>query len=167
MRLSALALTLSLATLPAAGAGPAAATGGAPAGRGERKVTVNGEAAELSHAYLTPEPGTAGVVTLANIAVGPELRNQTLMFEKREPVKQGKLYLMNVKLDAKGQILSCEIYHRKLGPMQHTSVTGMGSFEKTEMSAAHVRGRLSMNHPWKSPDGETEIFFDVSFDATH
>lgn len=167
MRLSALALTLSLA-IPAASAGPAPATGGAlKPGEAKGKLTVNGETAELTNAYLTPEPGTAGVVTLASSAVGPELRNQALMFEKREPVKQGKLYLMNVKLDAQGKVLSCDIYHRKLGPTQHTSVVGMSSFEKAELSASHARGRVFMAHPWKSTDGETEISFDISFDATH
>jgi hypothetical protein len=167
MRLSALGLSLSLA-IPAASAGPAAAPGAAlKPGEAKGKVTVNGETAELTHAYLTPEPGSAGVVTLASMAVGPELRNQTLMFEKKEPVKQGKLYLMNVKLDAQGKVLSCEIYHRKLGSSQHTSVVGMASFEKAEMSAAHVRGRVFTSQPWKSPDGETQISFDVSFDATH
>jgi hypothetical protein len=159
MRLSSLALTLSLA-IPAAGAG-------LKPGEAKGKLTVNGETAELTHAYLTAEPGTAGVVTLANIAVGPELQNKALMFEKREPVKQGKLYLMNIKLDAKGQVVSCEIYHRKLGPMQHTNVVGMNSFEKAEMTASHVGGRVLMKQPWKSSDGETEIFYDVSFDAAH
>src|SRR6185503_19655969 len=138
MVLTALALTLSFAA-------------GVPLKPGEAKgkVTVNGEAAELTNAYLTPEAGSAGVVTLASAPVAPDLRNQTLMFEKREPVKQGKLYLMNVKLDAQGQVLSCEIYHRKLGPMQHTGVVGMNTFEKVEMTASHVRGRVFMK-PWKS-----------------
>jgi hypothetical protein len=35
------------------------------------------------------------------------------------------------------------------------------------MSASHVRGRVFMKQPWKSSDGETEISYDVSFDATH
>lgn len=166
MSLSAFVLTLSLGAAPVTTAGPAAAGGALKPGEARGKVTVNGETAELTHAYLTPEPGSAGVVTLANIAVGPELRNQALMFEKREPVKQGKLYLMNVKLDAQRQVLSCEIYHRKLGPTQHTSVVGLNSFEAAETSPGHVRGRVFMKAPWKSADGETEIFYDVSFDST-
>jgi hypothetical protein len=164
MRASTLALALSLA-IPPASAAPAAPAAALKPGEAKGKVTVNGETAELTHAYLTPEAGSAGVVTLASTAVGPELRNQALMFEKREPVKQGKLYLMNVKLDAQGQVLSCEIYHRKLGPMQHTNVVGLNKSEKAEMSASHVSGRVFTNSPWKSSDGETEIFYDVSFDA--
>src|SRR5689334_5977551 len=107
---------LILSVVLAGTGGNIAAAAGASVKPGEAKgtVTVNGEAAELTHAYLTPEAGSAGVVTLANMPVGPDLRNQALMFEKREPVKQGKLYLMNVKLDAQGKVVSCEIYHRKL-----------------------------------------------------
>jgi hypothetical protein len=95
MGLSALALILALA-----GAG-----GAVKPGEAKGKLTVNGETAEITNAYLTPEPGTAGVVTLSSAPVGPELRNQALMFEKREPVKQGKLYLMNVKLDPQGKVV--------------------------------------------------------------
>jgi hypothetical protein len=49
--------------------------------------------------------------------------------------------------------------------MQHTNVVGLNSFEKAEMAAGHVRGRAFMKAPFKSADGETEIFYDVSFDA--
>jgi hypothetical protein len=161
MRLQALVGTLCLCAVSAIvmAAGPTLKPGEAAG-----KLTVNGESATLTHAYLTPDQGSS-VITLTNIPVGPEFRNQALMFEKRDPVKQGKLYLMNVKLDAKGQVQSCDIYHRKLGQMQHTNVVGLNSFEKGEMTAGHVRGRAFMKAPFKSADGGEEIFYDVSFDA--
>jgi len=49
--------------------------------------------------------------------------------------------------------------------MQHTNVVGLNSFEKAEMAAGHVRGRAFMKAPFKSADGETEILYDVSFNA--
>jgi hypothetical protein len=165
MRLSALVCTLSLCGAAVVNAAPAAGHGALKPGEATGKLTVNGESATLTHAYLTPDQGSA-VVTLTNIPVGPEFRNQALMFEKRDAVKQGKLYLMNVKLDAQGQVQSCDIYHRKLGQMQHTNVVGLNSFEKAEMAAGHVRGRVFMKAPFESADGETEILYDVSFDAT-
>ena len=161
MRLSSLVCTYSLCALVAA---PAVAAGAVKPGEATGKLTVNGESATLTHAYLTADQGSE-VVTLTNIPVGPEFRNQSLMFEKRDAVKQGKLYLMNVKLDAKGEVQSCDIYHRKLGQMQHTNVVGLNSFEKGEMAAGHVRGRVFMKAPFKSADGEEEIFYDVTFDA--
>jgi hypothetical protein len=165
MRFSALVSALSLCCASAAVAAPAAGSGTLKPGEASGKLTVNGESAALTHAYLTPDQGST-VITLTNIPVGPEFRNQVLMFEKRDPVKQGKLYLMNVKLDAKGQVQSCDIYHRKLGQMQHTNVVGLNSFEKVELAAGHVRGRAFMKSPFKSADGGEEIFYDVSFDAT-
>lgn len=163
MRFSALVCAVSLWGVPVATAGPAVAATLKP-GEAKGKLTVNGETAELTHVYLTPDQGST-VVTLTNAPVGPEFRNQPLMFEKRDAVKQGKLYLMNVKLDPKGQVQSCDIYHRKLGPMQHTNLVGQSSFEAAEMTAGHVRGHAFMKAPWKSAEGDMEIFYDVSFDA--
>jgi hypothetical protein len=163
MRFSALVWALSLCCVSAVLAAPPAG-GALKPGEANGKLTVNGESAALTHAYLTPDQASS-VITLTNIPVGPEFRNQALMFEKRDAVKQGKLYLINVKLDAKGQVQSCDIYHRKLGQMQHTNVVGLNSFEKGEMTAGHVRGRAFMKAPFKSADGGEEIFYDVSFDA--
>ena len=98
-----IALSLSLA-IPVAGAVASPPAAAIKAGQAKGNLTVNGETAQLTHAYLTPESGSGGVVTLASTAVGPEMRNQPLMFEKEEPVEQGKLYLMNVKLDAEGKV---------------------------------------------------------------
>jgi hypothetical protein len=164
MRLPALICALYLGAVSGVVAAPAAGGANLKPGEAAGKLTVNGESATLTHAYLTMDQG-APVVTLTNIPVGPEFRNQALMFEKRDAVKEGKLYLINVKLDAQGQVQSCDIYHRKLGQMQHTNVVGLISFEKGEMAAGHVRGRAFMKTPFKSADGETEILYDVSFNA--
>jgi hypothetical protein len=163
MRLSAIVATLYLCGFSAVLAAPPAAVALKP-GEAKGKLTVNGETAELTHAYLTADQGSS-VITLTNIPVGPEFRNQPLMFEKRDAVKQGKLYLMNVKIDAKGEVQSCDIYHRKIEGMQHTNVAGLNSFEKAEMAAGHVKGRAFMKTPFKSADGKEEISYDVSFDA--
>ena len=57
MRLSALVCTLSLCGVSVVGAAPGA---GLKPGEATGKLTVNGESATLTHAYLTPDQGSTG-----------------------------------------------------------------------------------------------------------
>ena len=142
---------------------PAGTAGALKPGQARGTLRVNGEAVKLTHAYLTVDSSNRVVVTVANAPLTPDYRNQSLMFEKADPVKQGTLYLMNIAVSDGKDVSSCEIYHRALpGPFKRTNITGVHTLEAT-VTARSAVGRSYMKAPWK--DGETEIFYDVSFNA--
>ena len=138
-RASMAVLVVSLATAALAAEGTASGT-----------LTANGKAApvKLAQAWKTPEGWT---VVISDAAI-PE--------EEYETVQAGKLHLLTLEIDTKGQLLSWKMGH---GALQGGYLsTAQADLKTTKLGPVSVEGTVKKA---KDSFGSNTVAFDVTFKA--
>jgi hypothetical protein len=136
-------------------------------GKAEGKLIVDGKSVNLAYAYAFAQPGFFDkqaediILLLTDVPLtGTALEDN---FERINLTKQGKLYCVEVTIDAKKQPISVTVRH----PSFKVSLSGGSTedaFEATVFDGKNVGGRVFRKSPGKSFE-DLEYTYDVTFSA--
>lgn len=134
----------------------------AGAGTAEGKVTVEGKAHKLTHAYAIATKSTTGEafykVILADVAIGDkELGLFPDVFVKE--INAGKIHAMQISIEASGAVYATDLYDSEGWPR----IKEPNKLELTTFDKKTVAGRIHLDKPYRDMGGTYQ--YDVKFSA--